>query len=114
ELATSSCTATSPCPRRWKLPAVWKSAESSASRSQRRAGAIAASSLRRSSASGKRTLELEQAPLVADAERAIRAEPAGRDHAMARQQHREAVPRAERPRRAVCVRVARQRRELAV
>ena len=38
-------------PRRCKLPAVWKSAEISASASQRRAGAICASSFRTSSAS---------------------------------------------------------------
>ena len=40
-----------PRPRRWTVPAVWNSAEVSASRSQRDAGAIAASSARASSTS---------------------------------------------------------------
>ena len=44
-------TTRAPRPRRWTAPAVWKSAEISASRSHRRVGAIAASSARTSSAS---------------------------------------------------------------
>ena len=80
--ATSRWTATSPRPRTCKLPAVWKSAESSASRSQSRRGAIAASSSRSSSDSDM--LEREQAPLVVGAERAVAAEPGRRDDAVAR------------------------------
>ena len=41
----------SPRPRRWTAPAVWKSAEISARRSQRRSGATAASSARASASS---------------------------------------------------------------
>ena len=51
ESARSRWNATAPRPRRCTVPAVWKSAESSASRSHRRVGAIAASSARTSSAS---------------------------------------------------------------
>src|SRR5581483_11706436 len=112
ELPTSRCTETSPCPCRWKLPAVWKSAESSASRSQPRFGAIAASSFRRSSESD--TLELEQSTLVADAERSVRAHAVRGDDAMAREQDRDPVARAEGSGGAVRVRVARERSELAV
>src|SRR5207253_6110770 len=54
------------------LPAAWKSPDNSASRSQVFAGAIAASSLRRSSESD--TFELQQTALVLDAERSVRAD----------------------------------------
>ena len=67
--ATSRWTENSPAPRRCRLPAVWKRPESSASRSQSRRGAIAASSRRTSSESG--TLELQQPALVVDAERPV-------------------------------------------
>src|SRR5262249_58852826 len=61
ELARSRWTAT-PLPRRCHAPEVWKSAETSACRQQRLAGAICASSSRRSSESD--TLELQQSTLV--------------------------------------------------
>ena len=48
-LPRSRWIAHSPFPRRCRLPAAWKSADSSASRSQRRVGAICASSSRTSS-----------------------------------------------------------------
>ncbi len=50
------------CPRRWRLPAVWKSPDSSASRSQSRRGSIDASSRRTSSESDM--LQLQQPALV--------------------------------------------------
>ena len=75
-LATSRCSAQSPPPRRCRLPAEWKSAESSASRSQSRSGEIRASSSRTSSdGSQGDALEREQPPLDADAGRAVAADP---------------------------------------
>src|SRR6185295_13324313 len=79
--ARSRCTETSPRPRRWMLPAVWKRPESSASRSQSLRGAMPASSLRRSSESD--TFEGEQSLLVLDAERAVRADPVRTDDTVA-------------------------------
>ena len=77
-------------------PAVWKSPESSARRSQSRCGSIAASSRRTSSESG--TFELQQPSLVLDPERAVAADPAGGDDAVAREDQRQPVLRAERAR----------------
>src|SRR5207237_618045 len=96
EVARSRWTATSPRPRRCTLPATWKSPESSARRSQSDSGAIAASSLRRSSES---TFELQQPALVLDAIRPVRAEVACGDDAMTRDEQAEAVARAEASRR---------------
>lgn len=103
------------CPRPWmrSVPAVWKSADSSARRSHSRAGAIAASSLRRSSASVK-TLEGEQPALVPEPERPIRAEPARADDPMARHEDGKAVAGAERPCRTRGAGAAGQRCELPV
>ena len=64
------------------VPAEWKRPESSASRSQSDAGAIRASSRRRSSESDM--LERQQPPLVRAAERAVPAEAVGGDDAVAR------------------------------
>src|SRR5690242_10218961 len=94
------------------MPAVWKSAESSASLQQRRRGAIAASSSRRSSE--KDTLERQQAPLVLDPERPVAADAVRRDDAVARDERRQPVARAERARRPCRARPACERGELAV
>src|SRR5262249_27886851 len=118
ELETSRCTAISPWPRRWRLPAVWKSADSSARRSQRRVGAIDASSFRISSelhiASERDAFELEQRPLETAPERPVRPGPRGRHDAVARDHERDAVVRAERAGGALGVRVARERGQFAI
>ena len=85
---------TSPRPSRCSRPAKWKSADSSASRSHSRSGAIAASSVRTSSEND--TLELQEPPLVAGAERAVRAEPVRADDAVAGHDDPEAVRGADR------------------
>src|SRR5688572_18119893 len=95
DVPRSRCSAISPRPCRWTLPAEWKSAETSASRQHVRVGAIAASSARRSSESGM-TLEPEELALVVDAERAVATDVVRADDAMAGQEEREAVVRAER------------------
>src|SRR5437763_1737547 len=100
---TSRWSETSPWPRRCRLPAVWKSAESSASRSQRRTGAIAASSLRTSSESD--ILELQEPALVPAAERAVRAEPVCGHHPVARNEDRQPVAGTEGAGRTLGVRV---------
>src|SRR3954452_6664027 len=112
ELEKSRCTATSPRPRRCALPATWKSPESSARRSQSESGAICASSLRRSSE--RDTLELQEAPLVAQPERSVRAQAGGAHDAMARHEETEAVASAEGARRPRCAGRAGERRQLAV
>src|SRR5688500_17916220 len=94
ELTRSRCSAIRPRPSRCTLPAEWKSAETSASRQQPRAGAIEASSLRSSSESAM-ALQAQEPALVRDAERAVRADTAGPDDAMAREKEREPVARAE-------------------
>src|SRR3990172_5853760 len=86
ELPRSRWSATSPRPRRCKLPAVWKRADTSASRSQSRFGAIAASSLPRASKSDM--LEPQQVALELDAARAVAADPTGGDDAVAGQEER--------------------------
>src|ERR1051326_995794 len=86
------------------LPAAWNRPESSASRAQSLRGAIAASSLRRSSESD--TLELQQAALVVDAEAPVVADAVRRHDAMAGQRERRPVVRAERPGGALRVRIA--------
>src|SRR5688500_8125481 len=96
ELERSRCRATSPRPRKWTLPAEWKRAGISASRQQPRSGAIAASSLRRSSESGM-ALETEQPALVGDPERPVRPDPVRRHDAVARDQEEVAVVCAEGP-----------------
>src|SRR5262249_57763361 len=93
-LERSRCRLTSPRPSRCRRPAKCSSAESSASRSHSRAGAIPASSLRTSSEND--TLELQQPALVGEAERAVRAQPVGCHHAVAGNEQREAVRRADR------------------
>src|SRR5206468_1660568 len=95
ELETSRWTSTLPRPRRCARPATWKSPEISASRSHSRAGAIAASSSRKSSESVGIALQREKAPFVAGAVGAVRAEAAGGDHAVARDEDREPVARTE-------------------
>src|SRR4051794_22873698 len=115
ELETSRWTSTLPRPRRCARPATWKRPESSASRSHSFAGAIAASSSRRSSESAMFVaLEREQAPLVPGAVGAVRAEAAGRDDAMARDEDREMAVRAEAPGGARGTGSTGERRELAV
>src|SRR5581483_3685102 len=104
-------TPTSPRPRRCTLPATRNRPDSSASRSQSASGAIAASSFRRSSES---TLELQEAPLVTEAERAIRPEVTGGDHAVAGDEETEAVACAERAGRAGGAGGAGERGQLAV
>src|SRR5205823_6060290 len=94
ELETSRWTSTLPRPRRCARPATWKRPESSASRSHSLLGEIAASSSRRSSESAI-ALECEQAPLVAGAVGAVRAEAAGGDDAVARNDDREVAQRAD-------------------
>src|SRR2546430_16819184 len=91
-----SWSATLPRPRRGRRPETWKRPESSASRSHSLLGEIAASSSRRSSESAM-ALECEQAPLVAGAVGAVRAEAARGDDAVARNEDREVAPRAEAP-----------------
>ena len=59
-------------------------------------------------------LEGQQAALVVEAERAVAAEPAGRDDAMARDEGREPVARAEGAGRAGGAGPARERGQLAV
>src|SRR6266487_94682 len=93
-------------------PAEWKSAESSASRSHSRAGAIAASSLRTSSESD--TFELQQPALVPDTAGAVATDPVRGDHAVARDDEGKPVVRANRAGGALRVRVAGERRQLAV
>src|SRR5215471_170608 len=111
--ATSSTTETWPRPWSRSAPAVWNSADSSARRSHSRFGAIAASSLRRSSESGM-PLEREQTTLVLDAARPVRTEPVRGYDAVARDEDRQRVPRAERPRRARGSGPAGERGKLAV
>src|SRR6266568_9487706 len=94
------------------LPAAWKRPESSASLSQSVRGAIAASSLRRSSDSD--TFELQEPPLVLRSETAVRTEAGCRNDTVARQDERKAIVRAERSRCTLCVRVTRRARKLAV
>src|SRR5262245_48699438 len=88
----------SPRPRRCRRPAEWKSPESSASLSQSAVGATWASSRLTSSESD--TLEREEPPLVAGAKRAVAAEAARGDHAVARHEDAVVVLRAERAGRA--------------
>src|SRR5215218_864316 len=102
-----------PAPRRWMLPAPRMSAESSASRQHALRGAIEASSARTSSERGM-TLQGEQATLVLDAERAVGTQSAGRDDPVAGDDERKAVVRAERARCSLGIRVAGERRQLAV
>src|SRR5262249_3930627 len=109
ELETSRWTSTLPRPRRWARPATWKRPESSASRSHSFMGAIAASSSRRSSESDI-AFEREQAALVAEAVGAVRAEAAGGDDAVARNEDGEAASRAEAPGRTRRTRRAGKRR----
>src|SRR4051794_14463124 len=71
-------------------------------------------SSRRTSSESMRALELEQAALVVDAERAVGAEAAGGDDPVAGDDQRQAVVRAERARGALGVRVPGERGELAV
>src|SRR6185312_16595121 len=99
-------------PRRCHAPAAWKSADSSARRQQRRAGAIAASSSRMASETD--TLEREHAPLVVDAEVPERPDPVHGDDAVTRDDDAEAVARAEGPRGAGRTRPARERGQLPV
>src|SRR5437763_954699 len=94
------------------LPAAWKSPDNSASRSQVFAGAIAASSLRRSSESD--TFELQQTALVLDAERSVRADAVCGNDAVTRNDEWVAVVCAERPRGALGIRTTGGRRKLAV
>src|SRR5215210_5880516 len=111
-LATSKWTLTSPRPSRWTRPAECASPESSASRSQSVAGAIAASSFRRSSESD--TLELQQTTFVRDPGRAVRTDPVGGDHPVTGHDDREPVARAERAGGALGARVAGAFRDLGV
>src|SRR5262245_56984794 len=113
ELATSRTTETRPRPWIRSAPAVWKSADSSASRSHSRRGAIAASSFRRSSLSGI-AFEREQPALVLDTARPVGAETRRRDDAVARHEDRQRVVRAERPRGARGPGPAGKRRQLPV
>src|SRR2546421_4010248 len=108
----SRWTDTSPRPRRCTVPAAWKRPESSASRSHSCRGAIAASSLRRSSESDM--LEGEQPALVVRPMRAVRAEPRRRHDAMAGHDHGEAVVGAEAPGGPLGARVAGEGGQLAV
>src|SRR5439155_12453823 len=73
---------------------------------------IAASSFRRPSE--RDPLELQQPALVLQPERAVRADPAGRDDAVTRHHDREPVPRAESPGRALRVGMTGERRQLPV
>ena len=99
ELARSRCTATSPRPSRCTLPAEWKSPTAPRAGRSRASARSRASSLRSSSESD--TLELQQPPLVLDAERSVRADAAGGDDAVARHDEREPVLGAERARGAL-------------
>src|SRR5215218_11477705 len=113
DVARSRWSATRLRPRRWTLPAEWKSAETSARRQQPRAGSIDASSERSSSESAI-ALEGEEAALVLDAEGAVAADPAGRDDPVARHEEREAVLGAERAGGTGGASTAGERRQLAV
>ena len=77
-----------------------------------RCGAIAASSLRRSSESD--TLECQQATLVVEPQRAVRAESVRGDDAVAGHDEWEAVPGAERSDRPLGARIAGELRQLRV
>src|SRR5918992_4767391 len=94
-------------------PADRTSAESSASRQQRLRGVIAASS-ERTSSERLMSLQRKEPALVLEPKRAKRAEAAGRDDAVARNDKREAVTRAERAGRALRVRMPRQSGQLSV
>src|SRR6187397_1816541 len=108
-LDTSRWSEIRPPPRKWTLPAVRTSAESSARRQHAFRGSIPASSARTSSES---MLEIEKAPFVLGAERPVAAEAARGDHAMIRHDEGEAVLRAERAGGSLRVRVARKGSEL--
>src|SRR5262249_55236321 len=114
ELETSRWTSTLPRPRRWARPATWKSPETSARRSHSLAGAIAASSSRRSSESVGIAFEREQTPLVAGAVAAVRTEAAGGDDTVAGHEDREVATRTEAPSRACCTGRAGECGELGV
>src|SRR5439155_10488112 len=111
-LARSTCSETSPRPRRCSRPAKWNSAESSASRSHSRSGAIDASSLRTSSEND--IFELQETPLVSDPERPVRAESVGGDDPVAWDHQGKPVRRADRADRALCIGMPGQSRDLAV
>ena len=97
------------------LPAEWKSAEISASRQQPRFGRdrreLGAEVVRETHDLHPRG---EQPPLVLDPERAVAADPARGDDAVARDEEREAVLGAERAGGACRPLPAGERRELAV
>src|SRR5207247_9120638 len=138
ELPRSRCNDTLPRPSRWIRPAEWKRAESSAIRSQPRAGAMEASSSRTSvdnditrgrlragdrggasplcgaDRSQANSLEREQPPLEPHAARAVAPDPVGRDDTVAGDEQPEPILCADRARRARGPRPARQRGELAV
>src|SRR5215211_2919020 len=95
------------------LPAERTRAESSARRQHIFRGAIAASS-ERTSSERLMPLQSQEAALVLGPERTERAEARCRHHAVARNDEREAVARAERAGRALRVRMSRQCSQLSV
>src|SRR5688500_7164541 len=95
------------------LPAERTRAESSARRQHIFRGEIAASS-ERTSSERLMSLQGKEAARVLGAERTERAEARCRDHAVARNDEREAVARTERAGRALRIRMSRQRSQLSV